>query len=143
MKAICKLMATPRSTWRIEAEEMLRGAALTLRCGPVPSAWRDALPKPIGKARQACPAKLPVDALDQLRRVMTVLAVGQITDLQREILWLRAFDISWKEIRAAHPALSVATLKRHHADALHSVSRYLIATKRKVLSHQQARRATL
>lgn len=103
----------------------MRAAAHALRYGPLPRECRTATPIPYG--RPPATAEMMADARDVVRlgSALAAIAGSDLTELQRDLVWGRALGLSWKELMMRNPGLSLATLKRHHADAVDEIAMVL------------------
>lgn len=131
----------PRTRSRImTVEAALRDAARTLQCGPLPTPMRTAIPAPVGRRGIVCPIRLAPKALARLAEMLAMIRSAGLTDLQGDLIWYRAFGLSWKEIETIIPAVSRPTLERQHIDALRAIVPYGLVTKRKTLrDHESAK----
>ena len=136
-------MSRPRKDWAKYLDLLFRDAALTLRAMPAtgckPAGYRSTQPKPIrdwwetygqepaakGKAQHA----LSRAAISRLDFALVLIGGAQITALQRNIVWDRAYRMMWKQIAAKH-GRSERIVRRHHANALSEICAYVIARHR-------------
>lgn len=125
-------------TWREEVEQILRDAGKTLRCGPLPSTIRMAVPTPVGRTVQVCPAKLAPNALVRLHKVLVVIAKADLTARQRDLLWGRAFELSWKQIGKAYPRASDKTLRRDYDSAVDEIWNQLYGPTGKSVTNRES-----
>ncbi len=111
--------------WRTAAETTLRDAARALRCGPVPKECSLAVPTPIGRPGISRSTEVDIKAVESLGRAVIALARADLTELQRDLVWDRAIDRSWKEIQSRNPGVPDSTLRWYHNDALQKIARAL------------------
>ncbi len=111
--------------WRSAAEDTLKHAARALGCEWMPRECVRSIPVPIGKPRVLGSTSIDPDAVMRLGDAVLAMGRAGLTELQCDLVWCRAFDLSWKEIEARHPNVPRRTLEWNHAEALAGIARGL------------------
>jgi hypothetical protein len=140
-------MARARKNWSKYLDLLFRDAAMTLRVMPgtgcKPAGYQSAQPAPVrnwweaygqepasrGRAQHA----LSRAAISRLDFALVLIGGAQLTALQRNIVWDRAYRLMWKQIAAKY-GRDERVARRLHANALAEICAYAIARHRHSMS---------
>ncbi len=127
--------------WRKTIIGLLREAFVTARTcrerGTWPAGFRSNMPAYIHEyfeaygLERAQVGTLPpsAQALDRLDAVCAAMAHRTLNDYERELLWLRAGKVHWKDI-VKRRYIPERTLRRHYSDALTAFAIRYVAMER-------------
>ncbi len=115
-------MRNRKNERRAAIEALLAEAADTLGVAQATRCLPPTLPTP--PADRRAPARR---ALERLSRALILVATAQLTADQRELLWMRARGVSWKQLQH-ETGIPDATLADRHDDALAVIVQHATAS---------------